>query len=83
MKKYVLVYVDTEDTVNNTLSSRVYDTKEEAQRVMQEEYDEQKETIEEWVEDGDFDLCVDDIDEDRAELLGDDQYIWKIVEVAM
>lgn len=83
MKKYVLVYVDTEDTVNNTLSSRVYDTKEEAQRVMQEEYDEQKESIEEWVEDGDFDLCVDDIDEDRAELLGDDQYIWKIVEVAM
>ena len=83
MKKYVLVYVDTEDTVNNTLSSRVYDTKEEAQRVMQEEYDEQKETIEEWVEDGDFDLCVDSIDEDMAELLGDDQYIWKIVEVAM
>lgn len=83
MKKYVLVYVDTEDTVNNTLSSRVYDTKEEAQRVMQEEYDEQKESIEQWVEDGDFDLCVDDIDEDRAELLGDDQYIWKIVEVAM
>lgn len=83
MKKYVLVYVDTEDTVNNTLSSRIYDTKEEAQRVMQEEYDEQKESIEQWVEDGDFDLCVDDIDEDRAELLGDDQYIWKIVEVAM
>ena len=83
MKKYVLVYVDTEDTVNNTLSSRVYDTKEEAQRVMQEEYDEQKETIEEWVEDGDFDLCADDIDENGAELLGDDQYIWKIVEVAM